>query len=358
MLKNAEILIVDDIPDHIALESSILKNEGYKVYAVINGKMALDFLKDKHPDLIILDIKMDDLNGLEVCKIIKSNDLTKDIPIIFLTSENNPKIIKKGFDLGGCDYIVKPFIREEYIARVQTHLKISQQTHEINDAYNELKLFCSAVSHDLKSPLNVINMLIDALKNELGENQTKDITQITDMITDKSTQLVIMIERLLEFSKMYNVTPEMELLDIQLIIYEIFNELKSLELDRNIKLVCGDLPKIMGDDVLIRILIKNILSNAIKFTKNRELAIIEVKGIIDDDYIVISIKDNGAGFDMAYSNKLFKIFQRLHLSNEFEGTGVGLALVDRIMKRHGGKIKAFGEVEKGAEFLLYFNNMS
>lgn len=356
MSNSAEILIVDDIPEHITFASSILKSEGYKIYAVINGKSALEFLKTKHPDLIMLDIKMDDLNGLEVCERIKKDEKTNDIPIIFLTAETNSKVIRQGFEIGCCDYITKPFIREEFLARVKTHLNISRQSHELTIAYNELNLFCSAVSHDLKAPLNVINMLIEMLQSEVQENSSNidEVINITNMISEKSSQLITMIERLLEFSKMCNIKPKFEIVNITNIVTKVFNELKLTEPTRNIKLIYNTLPSILGDEVLISMLIKNLISNAFKFTRNQPKAIIEVSSYPYNDYIAISIKDNGAGFDMNYANKLFKIFQRLHPNTEYEGTGVGLALVDRIIKRHGGKIEAFGKVNQGAEFVIYF----
>ncbi|MGN0592179.1 MAG: response regulator [Ruminococcus sp.] len=354
MQESAEILIVDDIPEHIAFAGNLLRSEGYRVYAVTNGTAALHFLETKHPDLIMLDIKMNGMDGLTVCRHIKENPDTSDIPVIFLTAETKTEAIKQGFTLGGCDYVVKPFLREEFLARVKTHLNISRQSHALSIANQELKQFCSAVSHDLKSPLNVINMLIAALSNELGENQSDDVSQIMDMICKKSNQLIVMIDRLLEFSKMCNITPEMEPLELSSIIKEICNELKSLEPDRCITLNCETLPTVMGDEVLVNMLLKNVLSNAVKFTRHREEAIITVRALPDAVYHVISIQDNGVGFDMAYADKLFQVFQRLHEDNEFEGSGIGLALVYRIMKRHGGKVEAIGKVDHGAEIKLYF----
>jgi len=350
----AEILIVDDIPEHIAFAGNLLREEGYRVYAVTSGTAALHFLKTKHPDLIMLDIKMEGMDGLTVCRHIKENPDTSDIPVIFLTAETRTEAIKQGFTLGGCDYVIKPFLREEFLARVRTHLNISRQSHALFVANQELKQFCSAVSHDLKSPLNVINMLIATLGVELGENQSDDISQIMDMICKKSNQLIIMIDRLLEFSKMCNITLEMEPLNLFVMIEEIYQELKSLEPERCITLHCETLPNVMGDEVLVSMLLKNILSNAIKFTRQRKEAKIMVQAFPDAVYHVISIQDNGVGFDMAYANKLFQIFQRLHEDEEFEGSGVGLALVKRIMKRHGGKVEAIGKVNQCAEIKLYF----
>lgn len=354
MKYKADILIVDDIPEHIAFSGAILKSEGYRIYAVTDAKAALQLLKKRRPDLILLDIKMEGMDGLELCRRIKSDKETADIPVIFLTAERGSDIIRQGFECGCCDYVTKPFIREEYLARVKNHLEISRKTKELETSNNELNLFCSAVSHDLRSPLGVIKMLVQTLKNELGENGGEDALKIADMISEKSDKLIVMIERLLNFSKMCNITPEFETLDMERIISDAFEEQRSSEPDRSITLIMGTLPQISGDAVLIEMLVKNLISNAFKFTRPRENAVITVSAAPDDEYSVISIKDNGVGFDMAYADKLFKVFQRLHLSEEFDGSGVGLALADRIMRRHGGKIEAYGMVDKGAEFRLFF----
>lgn len=356
MNESGEILIVDDIPDQIAFAGEILRSEGYKVYAATSGRAALDFLKKKRPELIVLDIKMEEMDGLDVCRAVKSCSETADIPVIFLTAESSAETIRLGFEAGCCDYVVKPFIREEYLARIKTHLEISRKSIALEAANNELKLFSSAVSHDLKSPLAVIKMLIETLDDELGEDKSEDAARIMEILKAKSDHLTLMIERLLEFSRMCSITPEKEPLDLAEIFREAFTEQSLIEPDRKVSLNIGELPVINGDDVLIRMLVKNLISNAFKFTRQREDAVITVDASNDGCYTIISVKDNGAGFDMSYSDKLFKVFQRLHTSEEFEGTGVGLALADRIMKRHGGRIEAYGEVDKGAEFKLFFEN--
>lgn len=349
-----EILIVDDVPEQITFAGALLREEGYRVFVLTNGKAALKFLETHHPDLIMLDIKMEHIDGLEVCKRIKHNSITRDIPIIFLTAQTRPEIIKRCFELGGCDYVVKPFIREEFLARVKAQLENSHQRKALSDANQELKLFCSAVSHDLKSPLNVVKMLINMLRDELHLSESDSASEIMNMIDEKTEKLTVMIERLLEFSKMCNVNPDKEQIDIGAVIRENFNDLKLLEPNRNIVLECDDIPLIMADEVMINMLVKNLMTNAFKFTRYKEKAVIMAKYTSDRDHHIITVTDNGAGFDMAYADKLFNIFQRLHTDEEFEGTGVGLALCDRIMKRHGGLIKADGAVNVGASFSLYF----
>ncbi|MDE6775685.1 MAG: response regulator [Ruminococcus sp.] len=355
MNNYAEILIVDDMPDQIAYSSTLLHSQGYRVFAASSGKAAMKFLEKRIPDMILLDIQMSDINGLEVCRMIKAEPKTQDIPIIFLTSETDPEIITQGFGLGGCDYVKKPFVKEEYLARIRTHLQVSSQQKELTAANNELTQFCSAVSHDLKAPFNIINMLIEMLRSELGDNPDESIAAIMDMIVSKATQTKTMIERLFDFSKMCNVNAVVRRVDIKPIALETYSDLRELEPpERNIQIICGELPLIDCDEVLVRIILKNLLSNAIKYTSKREKAVIELSGGTEQQYNIIKIKDNGSGFDMTYSKKLFQVFQRLHSDEEFEGSGVGLALINRIMERHGGKIKAYGEVDKGAEFTLYF----
>lgn len=350
----AEILVVDDMPDQIAYAGTILRAEGYRVFAASSGKAALYFLKRRTPDLILLDIQMHGMSGLEVCEILKDNPDTQDIPVIFLTAETSAEIIQQCFCLGCCDYVKKPFVKEEYLARVHTHLQVSRQQRELAAANNELRQFCSAVSHDLKAPFNIINMLIDMLRQELESVQNDDISSIMDMIVAKCTQTRVMIERLFEFSKMCNITPQMTQVNVREIAVETFEELAKLEPERDIQFTCGELPSVKGDPVLIRIMLKNLMTNAIKYTSKREHAVIEMTGATDRTYKTIRIQDNGAGFDMAYAGKLFQVFQRLHSEDEFEGSGIGLALIGRIMQRHGGKVEAFGEVDKGAAFSLYF----
>lgn len=355
MTNYAEILVVDDMPDHIAYSGTLLRAEGYRVFAASSGKAAIHFLEKRIPDLILLDIQMGDINGLEVCRMIKANDRTRDIPIIFLTSETSPEMIVQGFELGGCDYVKKPFIKEEYLARIKTHLQVYNQQRQLTAMNNELTQFCSAVSHDLKAPFNIINMLIEMLRSELGDDTDDSIMTIMDMIVSKATQTKTMIERLFEFSKMCNVKANVHHIDISGIAQNIFDDLYELEPEgRNIEFKLGELPTVDADEVLVGIMLKNLLSNAIKYTSKREKAVIELTGRRESGYSVIKIKDNGSGFDMTYSGKLFQVFQRLHSDEEFEGSGVGLALIKRIMERHGGRVEAYGEVDKGAEFSLWF----
>lgn len=354
MKEDVEILIVDTLLEHITLTREILERSGYKVYAATSGKATLEFLETREPDLILLDSNMVDQTGGEVCLQIKEKPETMNIPVIFLTTEYSPEKIKEGFAVGGCDYIQKPFIEEEYLARIKAHINSSREKRELLNAYKELNLFCATVAHDLKSPLSVMNTLIEILKDEIGEKLTPETSKIINLMSQKSEQLILLVERLLEFSRMCNIKPQMQKIDLKSMVEEIMSELKALESKRNMTMSVEPIPEIWGDEVLVNLMLKNIMINAFKFTRYKEEGMIRVKYDDGGSYHVISIEDNGVGFDGQYANRLFSIFQRLHDQELFEGSGVGLAMVDRIMKRHGGKVSIEGEVDQGAKISLYF----
>lgn len=354
MLSYAEILIIDDMPDQISLVSSYLLSEGYRVFATTSTCAVRRFFEKRLPDLILLDIQMGDVSGLEICRRIKENERLSDIPIIFLTSETSLEIISESFELGGCDYVKKPFIKEEFLARIKTQLRLSSQRKELVAANEELTQFCSAVTHDLKAPFTVVNQLIGMLQNELAGNESETVSQIMELITGKASQTKIMIERLFEFSRMCNVDPVVKEVDVEAIAYELFEDFRLLEPNRTVEFNCEHLPRIIADETLVRMAMKNLLQNAFKYSSKKEKTIISISSLHDRNYYVIRVRDNGAGFDMQYAHKLFQVFERLHREEEFHGTGVGLALVNRIMHRHNGRIEAYGEVDKGAEFTLFF----
>jgi light-regulated signal transduction histidine kinase (bacteriophytochrome) len=197
-------------------------------------------------------------------------------------------------------------------------------------------------------------MLTDVLKDEIAELNEDTIKETTEILSNKSMKVSAMIDSLMSFSRISSMMPEVDEINIELLFEDIFNELHSLEPDRDITLKTESLPVIYGDDVLIEMLVKNLLSNAFKFTASRGKAVIEVKYKCDKQWDIISVKDNGIGFEMSGSEKIFRLFQRLHSTEEYDGNGVGLAMCRRIMTRHGGKIEANSSPDNGAEFILYF----
>ena len=350
------ILIVDDTPEHIHIASSILKSINCSIRAATSGRSALKLIDKKIPTLILLDVKMPDINGFQLCELLKSNPAYEDIAIIFITASEDEYSISKGFSLGAQDYVVKPYNSSELIARVNTHIKLICQKRELKYAYSELDKFCHTVSHDLKSPLLVIIQLVNLLCSELGENISFDIKSILDQLTVKSEDTILMIERLLELSKINQLECTFKSLDLKSIVHKIYNELFSLEHARDISFNCSDLPMIEGDETLIKLLFQNVISNALKFTRNSNPSKININFTTSSDFLYINVEDNGVGFDMKYSEKLFNVFERLQNKEDFEGSGVGLSIIKRIMERHNGYVEIFSQTNSGTKITLIFPN--
>ncbi|MEN6566204.1 MAG: response regulator [Veillonellales bacterium] len=351
--QSPEILLVDDTPEDIESAVSVLRDNNFKIRIATKGSTALKLIRQHQPDLILLDVYMPEMNGFEVCSRLKSDPDCSSIPVIFLTSSNDEDSIKKGFDLGAQDYVVKPFNISELLARVHTHIKLKKQTESLLQANRELDSFCYSVSHDLKAPLLSIGKLSEYLAADYGMKLGSDGHELIANIREKSKEVINIIDHLLEFSRMSEMEMNIATIPLESLFREVYSELLKLEAPRQIECTINPLPAVQGDPVMLKLLIANILSNALKYTRRTEKPKIEIAAAENNTEYIISVKDNGAGFDMRYSSRLFKVFQRLHSGKEFEGSGVGLAISRKIVKRHRGKAWITGAVNKGATF--YFS---
>lgn len=333
------VLIIDDDPKQIMLAGSILKSENCSVLAATNCRDAFDVIKKEMPDLIVLDIVMPDMNGFDFCKKIKSDPQLADIPIIFATAYNDSENIRRSFEVGGSDYVIKPFIKDELLQRVKIRIKLSRQNQKLKKSYEELDKFCYMVAHDIRAPLYVIAQLIDIMKMQIKEGSAAEVEKVCTMITEKSDKVISMADSLLKFSKLTQESSKYSPVNLNTITDELFEDFKFIEKDRNITFEKNNLPVIFGDENLLKTVMQNIIGNAVKFTRNRENAEISVKSYRDKDYYKISVTDNGVGFDMKYAGDVFDVFQRVpDTAEEFEGSGIGLSVVRKIIRRYGGDV--------------------
>ena len=228
--------------------------------------------------------------------------------------------------------------------------ELEQHIIQLGEANKELEAFSYSVSHDLRAPLRAIdgfsNIFLKKHEDKLDE-EGKRVMNIIRINTQKMGEL---IDNLLTLSRLGR--KEMVLSDINMceLAKDVYEELRATVPGRILQFNIKSLPVAIGDIKLIRQVFVNLLANAIKFTRSREIAVIEVRGRSEKNEIIYYVKDNGAGFDMQYSDQLFGVFQRLHSEKEFEGTGVGLAIIQRIIHRHGGRVWAEGKVDEGATF--------
>lgn len=215
---------------------------------------------------------------------------------------------------------------------------------------NELEAFTYSVSHDLRAPLRAISGFAEAVVEDYGPRLDDEGKRYLALIQSNAHQMGRLIDDLLNFSRLGRLQMSVAQVDLGALARTVFDELSALEPERRIAFEIGRVPLAQGDPALVRQVLVNLLSNAIKFTRTRVEASVEFGYMPDCDGGAYYVRDNGVGFDMRYVDKLFGVFQRLHPAAEFEGTGVGLALVQRILSRHGGRAWAEGAVDRGAVF--------
>jgi PAS domain S-box-containing protein len=258
--------------------------------------------------------------------------------------------------------IVKRRRAEEFLKRAEEELRrlndeldqrIKMRTVELEAANRELEAFAYSVSHDLRAPLRHIGGFTEMLRNKVVDNLDRQGEHYMNNITEATQKMSLLVDNLLAFSRMGRSAMSLESIDLEELVHGIIRELEPETVGRSIKWRIGDLPVVEGDKTMLRIVLVNLIDNALKFTRPREHSLIEIGSQRGNNNETITfVRDNGVGFDMAYEDKLFGVFQRLHRTDEFEGTGIGLANVYRIIARHGGRTWAEGVLNQGAAFFF------
>ncbi|MGC1391658.1 MAG: ATP-binding protein [Bacteroidales bacterium] len=239
------------------------------------------------------------------------------------------------------------------IQKAELEYRVFERTAQLETVNKELEAFSHSVSHDLRSPLRHLKGFADLLQKNFQKLAPEDIQSHLDTISSSANKMGILINDLLSFSRTSHVQLKKTTVKMNQLLKDALSQIRLSNADRQIDWRISSLPDVSGDNNLLRQVWINLLDNAVKYTRKKEKAIIEVGYKEETKEIIFFIKDNGVGFDKLYSEKLFGVFQRLHSSSEFEGTGIGLANVRRIISRHGGKTWAEAELEMGASF--YFS---
>ncbi len=382
LLSPKKILTVDDSPTYLNELADTLREQGYEVVLAYSGEGALELLAVQRVDCILLDLLMPGLGGHETCRRVKGAAATRDIPVIMLTALEDRTAMLEGLQAGADDYIAKSSDFEVLKARVRAQIRRKQledETRRIRERLlhkeleatearaarllaetraafledlerknKELEAFSYSVSHDLRAPLRSIDGFSQALLEDHSDRLDAKGQDYLRRVRAAAQRMGELIDDLLELSRIGRAEMHRGRVDLSAMARTVAAELQKQDPERQPRFVIPPELVADGDAHLLRVVFDNLLGNAWKFTGKVADARIELGSLQEDHEIAYFVKDNGAGFDMAYMDKLFAPFQRLHSAADFPGTGIGLATVHRIIDRHGGRVWATGRVGEGA----------
>lgn len=397
-----KILIVDDKKENLLSLQVILADRGYKFVEASSGKDALRILlKNQDFAIILMDVQMPLMDGFETAELIRQSDKLKHVPIIFLTANMNAnEYIFKGYQSGAVDYMIKPLSPQilqakvmvftelfrknqelrakeeetralnEIILKANTKLEaqyaaIEKHAEELKKKNTELDAFTYISSHDLQEPLRKIQTFTNLILSNEYPNLSEDGKIKFNRILYSTNRMRELINSLLAFSRTTIVDRSFETIDLNKIIADIQEALHENIAEKNAVI----LTDLHGLACIIPFqfiqLLENLIYNSIKFAKEEESLVIKISSRVADGaeldeklvpnkkYCHISFADNGIGFDPQHNEKIFGVFQKLHSKDVYEGTGIGLAIVKKIVENHNGFITASGEPMKGATFNIY-----
>ena len=370
--NRSNIVIIDDTPANLQVLTEMLQQQNYWVRPFPGGKLALGAIKKNPPDLILLDISMPEMNGYEVCALFKSDPLLESIPVIFISALNETIDKLRAFEVGGVDYITKPFQFEEVQARVETHLELQRQRHELqkncdlmerqrtlllksNTELRELQEFRDNMAHilvhDLRQPMTGVMGYLDLIELQDGEKLSGASRGTISKIRASSHRLIEMINSILDVSKME--AGKLQLAkascDPVALAREALAYVEPLRRNRSLELLAPDgLPQITVDPVLIVRVIENLLGNAMKFSPADGWIVVKIE--LDGSSIRIIVSDSGPGIPPEFHSSIFEKFNQIQAGPRSMGTGLGLCFCKLEVEAHGGRIGVESEAGKGCAF--------
>ncbi|MDY0093606.1 MAG: hybrid sensor histidine kinase/response regulator [Candidatus Vecturithrix sp.] len=359
------ILLVDDMPENLQVLIEVFKTHGFEITIAQSGEETLKITSLRQPHIILLDVMMPGMNGFETCRRLKSHQDTREIPVIFMTALADKAHKMKGFEVGGVDYVTKPFHAEEVLARVNAHLLIRKQYQQLQDQnaiireqreqLRELNAskdqFLSIISHDLQSPFAGIFTLAELIKHEVYHKRYDKIESTVDQLQASVENYHALLQNLLSWTKIQQGLIEIhpQPIDLQLIFARnlaLFNpqvQQKQLSINQP----SGERIVLVSDVKMVDTVVRNVLSNAIKFTPDGgtvELSVTQIENGVE-----IVVADTGIGIPAEELATLFQpgaVYRQLGTAGE-KGTGLGLLLCKEFVQKCGGNIWIESEVGKG-----------
>lgn len=392
LLAPKRVLAVDDSLTYLQEVATQLRQEGYDVISARSGEEALELLAVQTVDCILLDLVMPGISGQETCRRIKSSSVWRDIPLIMHTAHEEQEAMIEGINAGADDYIAKSSDMEVLRARLRAQLRrkqfedenrsIREQllqkelevtaansaralaearsafTEELEEKNKELEAFSYSVSHDLRAPLRTITGFSKVLVEDYQDKLDAEANSSLQRISGAAARMSQLIEDLLKFARTARSEVIRTKVNLSKLAQDIVSQLQSADPERPVTTAIAPNLIVDADSALLGVVLENLLGNAWKYTSKQPRPHIEFGAQSQQSQTVYFVRDNGAGFNMEHASRLFDPFKRLHDDREFPGTGIGLATVQRIIRRHGGQIWADSEVGNGATFYFRLGSAS
>lgn len=379
MMTKTSILLVDDVPENLVALEAVLGRLDLNIVKATSGGEALRYILEYEFAMILLDIHMPGMDGLETARLIRMRDSSRHTPIIFLTAYQTEDVeVLRAYSVGGIDFLLKPIIPEILLYKVEVlmnlfnhnrileahtaqleainqeleyQLKTIQELNaRLEDANEQLEAFVYSTTHDLRAPLRVVQSFGGLLMEKHMAHVAPEGRDYLRRMLDKAQSMSHLIDDLLNLAYASQTEISRQEVNLSQIVQGILDDLSSLSPERQVSVHVQPHVIAQVDKDLIKIALNNLLSNAWKFTSRCPAPVIEFRIIQHQNQSVYLVRDNGVGFNMEQGERLFKPFQRLHSKTDFEGTGIGLTIVRRIVERHGGSVWFEAAVGYGATF--------
>jgi two-component system sensor histidine kinase/response regulator len=356
------LFIVDDEPALMTALCSTLRGEGYDTVGFTSAGAALTALLDARCDLLLTDLRMPEMDGIDMLRAAQRID--PSLVGVVMTGAGSVASAVEAMKAGALDFILKPFnlsailpvlsraleVRRLRLLNEELQQRLRRRTIELEAANKELASYSQSISHDLRAPLRSLGALCEVTVREHSLDLSTEVLRRLNAMQSSAQRMERLVEDLLRLSSLGRQALQVVPVDVEELVADVVRELRQAQPDRVVDVRIGSLLPVQADPLLLRQVYVNLLSNAFKFTRHQAQAVVEVGAHQQDGVPVYFVRDNGTGFDMARASRLFEAFQRLHSSAEFEGTGIGLSIVQRIVERHGGRIWTDSQVDHGATF--------
>ncbi len=358
----ARLLIVDDESAQMRALCDTLVLEGYATHGFSSARKALTELRSGEFDLLLTDLMMPEMDGITL--INAAREIDSNLGAIVMTGHGTIDTAVQAMQTGALDYLLKPFklnvilpviaraLDVQRLRRENAELQEREQrrSEELAAAYQDLEAFSYSISHDLRAPLRTVDNYAQILEEDFAQSLGEEGRRVIGIIRQGSQKMDQLIVGLLEFSRAGRERLDLDRIDMTALAGSAAAEAMAAYAGTKADIDIADLPAVSGDATVIRQVWCNLIGNALKYSAKRPEPRVRISGRIEGREAIYQVEDNGAGFDMRYASRLFGVFQRLHRTEDFAGTGVGLAIVHRIVARHGGRIWAQGAPDVGACF--------